>query len=139
MVTCLERVADLHMAQLMPLPLTVSCSSQIQVGFTFLVPARPGSPGQRAVKQTGVCVCMFSPYTFHCHIFTPDPHPHACPVGRTPPLSPSTWTSQKAHYKAVTAARERERVHQKAAIADGLHRCLTTWKTLHTSQPPPAV
>jgi len=38
------------MAQLMPLPLTVSCFSKIQIGFTFLVPAHPGSPGKRAVK-----------------------------------------------------------------------------------------
>ena len=36
MVICLERGADLHMAQLMPLPLTVSCFSKIQIGFTFL-------------------------------------------------------------------------------------------------------
>ena len=42
------------MAQLMPLPLTVSCFSKIQSGFTFLVPAYPGSPGKRAVKR--VCV-----------------------------------------------------------------------------------
>jgi len=53
---CLEHSADLHMAQLMPLPLTVSCSSKIQIGFTFLVLAHPGSPRQRAVKR--VCVCM---------------------------------------------------------------------------------
>jgi len=46
-VICPERGADLHMAQLMPLPLTVSCFSKIQIGFTFLVPAYPGSPGQR--------------------------------------------------------------------------------------------
>jgi len=51
MVISLERNADLHMAQLMPLPLTVSCFSKIQIGFTFLV---PGRPGQRAVKW----VCM---------------------------------------------------------------------------------
>ena len=57
MVICLERGADLHMAQLMPLPLTVSCFSKIKVGFTFPVPAHPGSPGQRAVKR--VCVCLF--------------------------------------------------------------------------------
>jgi len=44
------------MAQLMPLPLTVSCFSKIQIGFTFLVPAHPGSPGHRAVKR--VCVCV---------------------------------------------------------------------------------
>ena len=43
--------------QLMPLPLTVSCFSKIQIGFTFLVPAHPGTPGQRAVKPVCVCVC----------------------------------------------------------------------------------
>ena len=51
MVICLEQGADLHMAQLMPLPLTVSCFSKIQIVFTFLVRAHPGSPGQRAVKR----------------------------------------------------------------------------------------
>ena len=57
-VICLERGADLHMAQLMPLPLTVSCFSKIQIGFTFLVPAYLVSPGQRAVvKRLFVCVC----------------------------------------------------------------------------------
>ena len=53
-VWTLERSADLHMTQLMPLPLTVSCFSKIQISITFLVPAHPGSPGQRAVKR--VCV-----------------------------------------------------------------------------------
>ena len=69
MVICLEQGADLHMAQLMPLPLTVSCSSKIQIGSTFLVPAPPGSPGQgplngcvliryfRLVSSCIVCVC----------------------------------------------------------------------------------
>jgi len=56
MVICLERGADLHMAQLMPLPLTVSCFSKIQIGFTFLVLAHPGSPRKRAVKR----VCVYS-------------------------------------------------------------------------------
>jgi len=55
-ITCLKQGAHLHMAQLMPLPLTVSCFSKIQIGFAFLVPAHPGSPGQRAVKR--VCVCV---------------------------------------------------------------------------------
>jgi len=50
MVICLERGADLHMAQLMPLPLTDSCFRKIQTGFTVLVLAHPGSPGQRAIK-----------------------------------------------------------------------------------------
>ena len=56
MTICLEQGADLHMAQQMPLPLTVSCFSKIQIGFTFLVPAHPGSPGKGAVKR--VCVCV---------------------------------------------------------------------------------
>jgi len=54
-VICLQRGADLHMVQLMPLPLTVSCFSRIQTGFTFLVPVYLGCPGKRAVKR--VCVC----------------------------------------------------------------------------------
>jgi len=49
-VVCLEQGAYLHMAQLMPLTLTVSCFSKIQTGFPFLVPAHPGSPGKRAIK-----------------------------------------------------------------------------------------
>jgi len=57
-VICLERGADLHTAQLMPLPLTVSCFSKIQIGFAFLVPAHSGSPGQRAVKRVCLCVCV---------------------------------------------------------------------------------
>ena len=55
-IICLELCADLHMAQLMPLPLIVSCFSKIQIGFTFLVPAHLGSPGQRTIKR--VCVPM---------------------------------------------------------------------------------
>ena len=55
MVICLKLGADLHMAQLMLLPLTVSCFGKIQIGFTFLVPAHPGSPGQWPIKR--VCVC----------------------------------------------------------------------------------
>jgi len=58
MVICLERGEDLHMTQLMPLPLTVSRFSKIQIGFTFMVPANPGSPGQRALKRVCVCVCV---------------------------------------------------------------------------------
>jgi len=54
-VVCLERGADLHMVQLMPLPLTISCFSKIQIGSTFLVPAHLGSPEKKAVKM-GVCV-----------------------------------------------------------------------------------
>ena len=55
MVICLERGADLHMAQLMPLPLTVSCFSKIQTGFTFLLLAHLGSPGKGPLNG---CVCV---------------------------------------------------------------------------------
>jgi len=58
---CLEQGADLHMAPLMPLPLTVSCFSKIQTGFTFLVPAHLGSPGKMCVCVRAcvrVCVCV---------------------------------------------------------------------------------
>jgi len=58
MLIWLELGADLHMAQLMPLLRTVSCFSKIQIFFTFLVPAHPGSPRKRAVKW--VCV-LYSP------------------------------------------------------------------------------
>jgi len=59
-VVCLEQGASLHMAQLMPLPLTVSCFCKIQIGFTFLVPAHLGSPGKRAVKRVCFCTVAFS-------------------------------------------------------------------------------
>ena len=75
MVICLERGAGLHMAQLMPLPLTVSCFSKIQIGFTFLVPAHPGSPGQRAIKR--VCVCVY------VHVITNDYRLPRCMYGHS--------------------------------------------------------
>ena len=51
MVICPERDADLHMAQLMPLPLTVSCFSKIQIGFTFLLlSAHAGSAGKEPLN-----------------------------------------------------------------------------------------
>ena len=59
MVICLELSADVHTAQLMPLPLTVSCFTKIQIGVTFLVPAYPVSPGKRTIKR--VCVCTWMP------------------------------------------------------------------------------
>ena len=50
----------MHTAQQMPLPLTVSCFIKVQIGFTFLVPAHPGSPGKRVVKRVCVCVCVLA-------------------------------------------------------------------------------
>ena len=57
MVICLERGADLHMAQRISLALTVSCFSKIQIGFTFLVPAHPGSSGQRVCVYHYIMQC----------------------------------------------------------------------------------
>jgi len=62
-VICLERGTDLHMAHLMPLPLTLSCSSEIKIGFILLVLAHPGRPGERAVNvcaraRARACVCV---------------------------------------------------------------------------------
>jgi len=92
---CLERGAGLHMAQLMPVPLTVSCSSKIQIGFTFLVPAYPGCPGKEAVKwlcgyvdlnfgmtSTGI-QCMYN-HNYKCldqaYLSKPQPDSAALPV-----------------------------------------------------------
>jgi len=54
-VICLELGADLHMALLIPLPLTASCFSKVQIGFSFLVPAYLGSPGKGLLN---LCVCV---------------------------------------------------------------------------------
>jgi len=66
MVICLELGADLHMAQLMPMPLTVSCFSKIQIGFAFLIPAHPGNPRKWAVKR--VCVLCWSMVVTYCFV-----------------------------------------------------------------------
>ena len=60
--------SDLHMAQLMPLPLTVSCFSKIQIGFTFLVSAHPGSPGKGPLNVC-VCVCVCIKSGLMCLLF----------------------------------------------------------------------
>jgi len=65
-VICLEWGADLHMAQLMPLPLTVSCVSEIQIGYTFLVPAHSGSPGKGPLNG---CVFMIIMFFVRKHVF----------------------------------------------------------------------
>jgi len=74
-VVCLERGADLHMAQLMPLPLTVSRFGKIQIGFTFLVPADLGSPKKGplngcvvASKRELIMVLIYSNFSCnHCN------------------------------------------------------------------------
>ena len=63
---CLERGADLHMAQLMSLPLTVSCFTKILIGFTFLVPAYPVFP-DKGPSNTCVCVHQYCvPVMYWC-------------------------------------------------------------------------
>jgi len=58
----------------MPLPLTVSCSSKIQIGFTFLVPAYPDCPGKEADKWLLLLLLCFmvsswlSVITSHWHL-----------------------------------------------------------------------
>ena len=64
MIICLEWGADLHIAQLMPVPLTVSCFCIIQIGFTFLVPAHLGSP-RKGPSKGCVCVCVLSVTSTH--------------------------------------------------------------------------
>jgi len=70
-VVCLQQGADLHMAQLMPLPLTISCFSKVQIGFTFLVRwyrLTRVVPEKRAVKPVCVCTsarqCLLEPAPF---------------------------------------------------------------------------
>ena len=71
MVICLEQGVDLHMARLMPLPLTVSCFSEIQISFISLVPAHPDSPRKGPLN---VCVCLIILVIQHrlflCGLFT---------------------------------------------------------------------
>jgi len=61
-VMCLGRGADLHMAQLMPPPLTIAYSSKSRLvlpyWFIFLVPAHPGSPGQNPEGRKMVVVVV---------------------------------------------------------------------------------
>jgi len=57
MVICLERDADLHMARLMPLPLTVSCFGRIQIGLLFWCRLTRVVPEKGPLKGC-VCVCV---------------------------------------------------------------------------------
>jgi len=73
-VICLEHGRDLHTAQLMPLPLTVSRFSKIQIGFTFLVPAYSGSPEKKPLNGcVCVCVCVITLYRQECSCFNIKP------------------------------------------------------------------
>ena len=78
MVICLERGADLHMAQLMPLPLTVSCFSKIPDWFYHSGTGYPSSPGQRVVKR--VCVLNWRSVPFSSSAV----NPALCPIHTDP-------------------------------------------------------
>jgi len=66
MVICLERRANLHMAQLMPLPLNVSCFSKIQIGFAFWYRLTRVVPDKGPLDG---CVCVHVKSTYS-YIFT---------------------------------------------------------------------
>ena len=102
MVLCLEQGADLHMAQLMPLPLTVSCFSKIQIGFTFLVPAHPGRPTKGPLNGC-VCVCTLSfQYIYVCVHITYSRH-DITSIMTSSRLSPSQNASDvKVHVTVST-------------------------------------
>jgi len=150
MVICLERSADLHMAQLMLLPLTVSCFSEIQITFTFLIPAHPGSPGQRAVKR--VCVAYIQ-VTAEVHKFfklqqLASLRPHHCPANRRtfqdlalrfPGLSTS-WKfykhNSRTRHCGKSGLRTFPRLHIAAAIVINttVRSVIQTWVLSHRSQ-----
>ena len=101
MVICLEQGADLHTAQLMPLPLTVSCFSKIQIGFTFLVPVHLDSHGKTAVKRVCVTVTVF--YLLTCG--------DNCQMSR--------WEDIYQHVRRISRApRSHYSVRNKTGLAD---------------------
>ena len=63
---CLEQGADLYMAQLMPLPLTVSCFSKIQIGFTFLEPLTRVVPDKGPLNGSVCVVCVYKWFLVVC-------------------------------------------------------------------------
>ena len=78
MVIYLERGADLLQAQLMPLPLTVSCFSKIQIGLPFWYRLT------RVVPEKGLlnrCVCVCVPYPLATESYLADEYfQHWVPV-----------------------------------------------------------
>jgi len=105
---CLETAGfqklDLHMSQLMPLPLTVSCFSKIQIGFTFLVPAHPGSPAQRAVKRS-------------------------LQVNRQAEKTPRSFSTPFTHWHTAVAYLSRFHV---SALSGGVLAWLSVWSEVQT-------
>ena len=96
MVICLER-GGLAYVPADATVLSVSCLSKIQIGFTILVLAHPGSPGQRAIKRVCVCACVLpisNTTTLPCWLFCRT-SPRAVAVSRV--LPPSVPPAVVAH------------------------------------------
>ena len=127
-VICLVRGADLHIAQLMPLPLTVSCSRKIQIGFTFLVPAYLGSPGKSAVKW--VCVCVWS----RCSLEQTGMGAKNMHIRRVRWINLYDWRRRLLLPLAASHAKQENLL---LFMYCGLHVCLlvTTMSTIETTKP----
>ena len=123
----------MHMAQLMPLPRTVSCSSKIQAGFTFLVPAHPGSPGQGAGC---VCVCV-------CALCTCVNHRHQLYLGnvKTSTRKPLfIWHNTSTDGSGVVNMESELWSAKSSDICDELSRLLyMAGSTLHSHTNPPHI
>ena len=117
------------MAQLMPLPLTASCFSKIQIGFTFLVLAHPGSPGKRAVKR--VCVHWFTNKAYLSAITMTNISQEFLP---TRWRKKSTGIDTEQNYVTVThsittcASGPSTRHHCQCVCADVVRWCSATWQ-----------
>jgi len=135
MVICPERGADLHIAQLMPLPLTVSCFSKIQIGFTFPVPAHPGSPGQRAIKRVCVCVCVCTTHTRRCTLAyehtteTGRPFSTASTAGTSCSISKCSWclraATRSSRGQASSSDAVLSRTSPSSAVSSRRISCIT--------------
>ena len=124
-VVCLEQGADLHMAQLMPLPLTVSCFGKIQTGFTFLVPAHLGSPRKRAVKR--VCVCVLCLLMHRVHTGRAPSYLHNCVIA-------SADITSRPRLRSTSSRRyERQSTHLKFGERSFSCAGPTAWNRLPSS------
>jgi len=110
----------LHMAQLMPLALTVSCFSKIQIGFTFLVPAHLGSPGQKGVKRLCVCACV-SRYIVSDSVSKKNIVHDQRFGGDKPPMPPGNYAyGHSQHFQMLKIETGRFSIGLKMAVADVL-------------------
>jgi len=93
MVICLERGADLHMAQLVPRH-SLSCFSKIHIGFTFLVPAHLRSPGKGLLNGC-VCVCVMRRLSWYLTSFYSQQDPGQNNPEQADAICRRTWHSAR--------------------------------------------